>query len=519
VPDLVLTQPGTSNLTVLLGKGDGTFNIQPTSPVVGSNPVAIAVADLNGDGIADLAVVNETGNNISVLLGNGDGTFTAVAASHTTGTGSGPVAIATGDFNGDGVIDLAVANSLTNNVIVLLGVGDGTFGAASGSPTSTGAGSAPSSLVVGDFNGDGKADLAVSTTGISTITVLLGNGKGAFTAAASLATLHAAAAPVAVGDFNGDGIPDLAVGTGISTNQPYGTVFLGKGDGTFLPSVEFASGLPASLATGDFNGDGKSDVVQVVPAAGYYNGYVGVSLEQQNRTALALPVGIAPIIGIGEHAVAALYSGDSGNASSFSNPVYIPGIVLPSAVSLKASASTIAAGAAITLSVTVSGNSVKPTGTVSFYVGTALLGMATLNASGAAALATTALPAGADKLTCVYSGDKNYYPGVSALITVTVTPKAAASVKLQSSALSVVAGKPVTFTAAAAGGRAMPTGLVSFYAGKVLLATEKLNAGGTATCATGKLDAGENTITARYDGDKNYAAVASKPVVVSVIAP
>src|SRR5262245_16260891 len=139
-----------------------------------------------------------------------------------------PESVAVGDFNGDGRLDLAVANYGSNNVSVLVGNGDGTFQTARNFP----AGDRPFSVVVGEFNGDGRLDLAVanSTTGdIGGVSVLLGNGDGSFQSARGFAT-GARPQSVAVGDLNGDSIPDLAVGNLFSSNV---SVLLGNGDGTF----------------------------------------------------------------------------------------------------------------------------------------------------------------------------------------------------------------------------------------------------------------------------------------------
>src|SRR5207248_1325674 len=157
---------------------------------------------------------------------------------------------------GDGIPDLAVANKGSATVSILLGNGDGTFQAAQ----SYDAGTSPQSLVVGDFNGDGHADLAVANDiiGAGTVSVLLGNGDGTLQAAQSY---DGGFRPwsVAVGDFNSDGVPDLAV----ANNSIPGTVkiLLGNGDGTFRPSQDYTTGpLAQSVAVGDFNGDGNADL-------------------------------------------------------------------------------------------------------------------------------------------------------------------------------------------------------------------------------------------------------------------
>jgi FG-GAP-like repeat/Abnormal spindle-like microcephaly-assoc'd, ASPM-SPD-2-Hydin/FG-GAP repeat len=224
------------------------------------NAYSVAVGDFNGDGKLDLAVANFYDNDtVSILLGDGTGNFT-LASSPTTG--DNPYSVAVGDFNGDGKLDLAVANFYSNTVSVLLGDGTGNFTLASSPAT----GEVPVSVAVGDFNGDGKLDLAVAIEGgNNTVSILLGDGTGNFTPASSPVTGVDHPRSVVVGDFNGDGKLDLATANHASNTV---SILLGDGRGNFtlaaspaLGDVPGSAAAPLSVAVGDFNGDGKLDVV------------------------------------------------------------------------------------------------------------------------------------------------------------------------------------------------------------------------------------------------------------------
>jgi hypothetical protein len=271
--DLAVANAGAASVSVLLGNGDGTFQPQVTY-AVGDDPVAMVKGDFNGVGRTDLAVANgselSTPNTVSVLLGNGDGTFQGGLTDHA---GVEPLGIASGDFNGDGRTDLAVTNIGDGTVSVLLGNGDGTF-----QPQVVYAvGSNPRSVVAGDFNGDGRLDLAVANANSNTVSVLLGNGDGTFQPQVTYA-VGGDPSPILAGDFNGDGRTDLAV-----ANLSSGTVsvLLGNGDGTFQPQVISAAGSnPDSIVAGDFNGDGKLDLA----VANEYSDDVSVLLGNGDGT-------------------------------------------------------------------------------------------------------------------------------------------------------------------------------------------------------------------------------------------
>ena len=239
-------------VSILLGDGIGNFTLT-SSWGAGYRADSVAVGDFNGDGNLDLAVANDCNGgpyscympgNVSILLGDGTGNFTG-AAGGVGAAGNGSPSVAVGDFNRDGNLDLAVADEGDSLVVIDLGDGTGGF------PNFLfpGVGSSPESVAVGDFNGDGKLDLAV--TGSSTTAILLGDGTGNFTAAPPVAVGGYA---VATGDFNGDGNLDLAV-TGSSTTA----ILLGDGTGNFTLASSLTVG-GWSVATGDFNGDGDLDL-------------------------------------------------------------------------------------------------------------------------------------------------------------------------------------------------------------------------------------------------------------------
>lgn len=256
--DLVAGNRGSGDLSVLRGNGDGTFNQQSRIPL-GIAPLSVATGDFNRDGSSDIVVVFYS--NIApfysplVLLGNGDGTF---RAPYPVGPASFS-SVVVGDFNSDGKEDLAMGHGPPyGGVFVVLGHGDGTFAPAE----IWGTGSFPISVSVGDFNADGKQDLVTADEGDWDVSVLLGNGDGTFAEARRFPTGRFPIF-VAVGDFNADGRQDLAVANGHLDQGSGGdvSVLLGRGDGTFDPQRRYMAGdTPRSIAVGDFNGDQTQDI-------------------------------------------------------------------------------------------------------------------------------------------------------------------------------------------------------------------------------------------------------------------
>jgi hypothetical protein len=249
--DFAVTNADDETVGVYLNRGSGSFS-QPTVLFgAGGAAIATVAGDFNGDQNLDLAVVCElVSDGVCVLLGQGNGSFSPTSLSYPTG--SDPDAVAVADLNGDSNNDIAVANFNDNNVGVFLGNGDGTVQP----PVNYSTGTGPSALAIADVNGDGKPDLVVANQTANTVSVLLNNGNGTFQTHVDYATATGPVS-VAIGDLNGDGKLDLAVACGNNVS-----VLFGNGDGTFQGHIDYGAGA-ASIALGDFNGDGKLDFAVV----------------------------------------------------------------------------------------------------------------------------------------------------------------------------------------------------------------------------------------------------------------
>jgi hypothetical protein len=266
--DLIVGNWGTDAVVVLRGIGGGHFTA-PASFPAGSHPYEVLAHDLNGDGVQDVAVADNGEHNVRVLIGSNDG------SGHWDGTFAASVAYATadlslsivaGDFNNDGITDLAATESFAQTVAVFLGngsggVGDGTFAPAlhaSASPE-------PYELTTGDFNGDGKLDLAVAVSNDGGLHVLLGNGTGSYPISSSTTYLPGVnTSGVSAADINGDGITDLGV-TSAVTNTLYllkGQGAGGVGNGAFdLPVTLANCCFSVHLNGADLNQNGRPDLM------------------------------------------------------------------------------------------------------------------------------------------------------------------------------------------------------------------------------------------------------------------
>jgi hypothetical protein len=459
---------------VLLGTGNGNFNLVNTyvSPEVSCPyPSGMVAADLNGDGKTDLAIAcgnytQSPGGTVVVMLGNGDGTFAGKPAIPTTGFN--PSAIVSADFNGDGIPDLAVtspggqSNGYAGTVTVLLGKGDGTF--KDGVNIPTGAGS--SGVAVGDFNGDDIPDLAVANAGAfsaisgqesGVLTVLLGKGDGTFEAAAANPPVSYSPSSIAAGDFNGDGVQDLvlplvnatvqvllaqtqsatATASGIAFPVATGTHelvanYAGNSEykGSESGAVSLAPATPGVRLTASPNQDPAgskvtftaavlTDGVAATGSVAFTFGGAPLGSASLNAKGVA-EVSYTPT-GLGWHGVRAAYSGDKNYTAAESPPFLfkVTGDAKP-AVTLMASPTATGLGGDVVFTATVMGGQRPPTGTVQFLDSGMQIGAGALDGNTSVMYTTGKLAVGAHRITAQYEGDDNYEAVTSAPVTVTV---------------------------------------------------------------------------------------------------
>jgi hypothetical protein len=403
--DIAIMSVNNSAIGILLGNGDGTFGAPTTFPA--TYPLTAVVGDFNGDGKLDIVAVEDPdyGSSTEILIGNGDGTFQPAVS---LGNLSGSFGATAGDFNGDGKLDLAITGYGVGNVQILLGNGDGTFA----SPIAYATGNNPTQVVAADFNRDGKLDLASANFGDSTFSVLLGNGDGTF---AQQVVYSSPDRPwsIATADFGLSDYPDLVTsGYNTSTSQ----VFLNHGDGTFPTSQTYTAADSYGydsyfVAIGDFNGDGRPDFAAMSNA-----GVIDVYLSQPTEQLTLNNVGV---VGSGTHNVSATYSGDTNFVGSLSNSVQLTAAPVTPSVTLTAQPSaTVTYGTSLSVLVAVAGpqGATQPTGTVSYTVDGGTAQNASLVSSAATLNLGAALGAGTHTVAVNYTGDTLYNPASNSIM-------------------------------------------------------------------------------------------------------
>lgn len=559
-------------LAIALGNGDGTFQTPTFLPSGGSYSESLAVADFNGDGNLDIAIANEcaesdcSGNgSVSIFLGNASGTFTLLTT--ITGITGSPLSIIAGDFNNDGIVDLAASgveaggNFGVGVVNMLPGNGDGTFKTAVVTSFDNPGITASAS---GDFNQDGILDLAVANGDVcsdcgGTGSILYGNGDGTFSLGPGIGTEGAPAVTAVAADFYGTGTPTpvLANRCGDPLDCPYGSVMIyGTENETDI--------MLLYLAVGDFNNDGKPDL------AGSLQFDSGASILLNNGATLAAstttlspatiqtyqafqpvtftvqvghtgpnsPTGLVNFLDngvsigsaaltskgratftttqlmVGVHFIVADYQGNSNFAPSNSLGVHVTINRTSTTTTVKSSANPAEYNEIVKLTATISPSfGSGATGTVTFYDGSIKIGTVQV-ASDMASLSTRTLAVGTHSITAAYSGDSNFLPSTSGVLSQVVN-KATTNTALTSSPNPSQMGQPVTFTAQVIGEYGgIPGESVTFKEGSKILKTVPLNRG-VAQYTTSTLPQGHDEITANYKGNSDF--LPSSGTVVQVV--
>ena len=474
---------------VMLGNGDGTFAQPWTFTLTGGYLPYLALGDFNGDGIPDLAYSAQF--QTGILLGNGDGTFRAGGSYSNL---SGGLDVATADLNGDGKLDVVVAVGDDNTLLwVFLGNGDGTLQP----PVKYEVPGLTNWVAIADFNGDGKPDLATNyTEALNSFSVLLGNGDGTFRTSANYFSQGSVYGPLVVGDFNGDGRADVAYpGSVLLALGPPTTTALESSlnPSTFAQSVTLTATVSPSTATGNVT---------------FYDGSTSLGVD-------ALTSGVASLslttLSVGSHPLTAVYGGDSNEGTSTS-------AILTQTVNARTTSTTLASspnpstyGQSVLLTATVS--PAIATGTVTFYNQSTVLGTGVVS-DGTATLSISTLPVGTYFLTAAYGGDPGDGTSNSVVLTQTVNA-IVTSTALTSSPNPSVYSQTVALTASVS--PATATGVVTFYHGATSLGTGTLS-GGQATLSLSTFTAGGHSLTATYGGDPSDRPSTS-PVITQVVNP
>ncbi|CAF3165707.1 unnamed protein product [Rotaria sp. Silwood2] len=292
--DIATSNFNMNNVGILLGCGNGSFHPVTTfSTGDGSSPLFVEARDFNDDGILDIAVANYGTSDIVVLFGFGDGSF-LLGNAYRAGRGSAPCALAIGDFNNDFRLDIAVVNEKSSYIRILLGYGREFY--AGVTSYNMGFGSQPYSVAIGDLNNDGRSDIVVANYGTHNISILLGRSHGVFDTIATYSTgVGSAPYSVSVADFNNDNQSDIVVTNSETDNI---VILFGYGNGTFAIGPTYLTGArsrPCAVAVGDFNNDNILDIAiansgtnNIFLLYGYGNGLFG------NKTLYALDYGYRP---------------------------------------------------------------------------------------------------------------------------------------------------------------------------------------------------------------------------------
>jgi hypothetical protein len=550
VPDMVVANSGSDTLTILLANGNGTFTATSNGPQTFYTPTSVSVTGLGGGGHLGLAVQDGSGGAVTFFSGDGTGNF--AEGETIEGLGSDlPVTIALGDFASDGNVDVAATNWGYSDVEVFFGAGPPSF--------TYGTGIWDRSITTGDFNGDGILDLATADRDQG-VTVLLGTGSGdapfvgAGTSSPSVPSVESGAGPIAAGDFNGDGNSDIATVTQFSDSAGLEILLAGQAAASAGIGVALTPGSGTHQVVASYLGDnnyaasasaavtltapqGTPTVTVTAPAHSVFYGspatleatVKGTGLKPTGTVYLddngefltvgTLTNGVFPYVdaklAVGYHAIVARYQGDANYLTANSPAANFTVIAKQNpTVEVTSSASSATFGALITFTAKLTGIDGMSTGTLQFFDGMSRFDTVNLNSSGIATRAEK-FTVGEHTITASYEGNAIYAAAKSNALKVKID-KATPTVTLKASATTVKAGAKITFKATLSGAGATPTGMVKFLNGDVDMAGSAVNSSGVLTYSTSKLAVGKHTITAVYAGNGNYEPKTSAAVIVTI---